>query len=143
MTTTAENGASIDRRIGEQVRERRILMGLTQDQVAEALGISYQQIQKYETGSNRVSASRLFQIAQLLKTDVGMFFPNRNTDAAIPEEDSASPRHIIELVRRFSKIENSQIRASILSLVRSLADADTEPAKIYPSLAETDRKSVV
>ncbi|MEM9668132.1 MAG: helix-turn-helix transcriptional regulator [Pseudomonadota bacterium] len=116
---------SIDKVIGTQIRQRRIMMGLTQDQVADTLGISYQQIQKYETGSNRVSASRLYEIATLLNTDIGWFFPSNDRQYLAEDSDSASPRHVIELVRRFSRIENQKVRAGIMALIRSIADHDS------------------
>ncbi|MEM7662471.1 MAG: helix-turn-helix domain-containing protein [Pseudomonadota bacterium] len=117
-------GENVDRTIGAQIRQRRIMMGLTQDQLAETLGISYQQVQKYETGSNRVSASRLFEIANLLETDIGWFFPLNDGQNGAEAIDNASPRHVIELVRRFSSIENQKVRAGIMALVRSIAEND-------------------
>ncbi|MCS6780987.1 MAG: helix-turn-helix domain-containing protein, partial [Geminicoccaceae bacterium] len=65
--------ASLDRRIGERIRLRRTELGLTQEQLASALGISYQQVQKYENGVNRISASRLAEIAQRLEVPIGWF----------------------------------------------------------------------
>ncbi|MEO0883889.1 MAG: helix-turn-helix transcriptional regulator [Pseudomonadota bacterium] len=121
----AEEG--IDRLIGTQIRQRRIMMGLTQDQIADALGISYQQVQKYETGSNRVSASRLYEIATLLDTDISWFYPSNGSGSLGSQRDNASPRHVIELVRRFSSIENHKVRAGIMALVRSIAETDQDP----------------
>ncbi|MEO1476074.1 MAG: helix-turn-helix transcriptional regulator [Pseudomonadota bacterium] len=117
-------GEGIDRIIGTQIRQRRIMMGLTQDQIAEALGISYQQVQKYETGSNRVSASRLYEIATLLDTKIGWFFPAEDNDYLQDAADKASPRHVIELVRRFSRIESQKVRAGIMALIRSIAEVE-------------------
>lgn len=134
-------GPGIDRVIGEQIRERRIMMGLTQDQIADTLGISYQQIQKYETGSNRVSAGRLYEIATLLNTDVSWFFPSNDSGQGLSSGDSASPRHVIELVRRFSRIENHKIRSGIMALVRSIADDDTdEKPHIRNNVMHEDQK---
>ena len=64
----------IDDHVGRQIRKRRNLLGLTQEQLADALGISYQQVQKYETAANRVSAGRLYEIAAKLDSDIGFFF---------------------------------------------------------------------
>ncbi|MEL6568241.1 MAG: helix-turn-helix transcriptional regulator [Pseudomonadota bacterium] len=119
------DAAEIDTVVGDRIRRRRILLGFTQDQLGEALGISYQQIQKYETGANRVSAGRLFQIAERLQTHVGWFFEgigdqNRSDDSE--DDDMSSPRHVIELVRGFSKITEDRLRMAVLSLVRALAD---------------------
>ena len=66
----------VDDHVGERIRERRTMMGLTQEHLAKALDISYQQVQKYETGANRVSAGRLFEIAKRLEVDVAYFFEN-------------------------------------------------------------------
>lgn len=119
------DAAEIDTVVGDRIRRRRILLGFTQDQLGEALGISYQQIQKYETGANRVSAGRLFQIAERLQTHVGWFFEGlgeQNAGREADEEDMSSPRHVIELVRGFSRITEDRLRMAVLSLVRALAD---------------------
>lgn len=123
---SAVNAASdIDRRVGERIRRRRILLGFTQDQLGDALNISYQQVQKYETGANRVSAGRLHQIAQTLETNVGWFFDAVGEDE---QTDQTSSRHVIDLVRNFSRIEDEQVRGAVLSLVRSLASGDSDEA---------------
>ena len=115
----------VDRQVGERMRRRRILLGLTQDQVADALGISYQQIQKYETGANRISAGRLAQIAEVLEVQPGWVF------GAVEAADApaSSSRAVIELVRNFSRIEDERVRAHLTALIRSLAgQADMEQA---------------
>ena len=116
--------SDIDSLVGDRIRRRRILLGFTQDQLGEALGISYQQIQKYETGANRISAGRLYQIAETLETPVGWFFDGAGTrEQDRPDEDSlSSTRHVIELVRGFSRIGEDRLRMAVLSLVRTLAD---------------------
>lgn len=119
------DAAEIDTVVGDRIRRRRILLGFTQDQLGEALGISYQQIQKYETGANRVSAGRLFQIAERLQTQVGWFFEGlgeQNAGHEGDEDDMSSPRHVIELVRGFSRLSEDRLRMAVLSLVRALAD---------------------
>ncbi len=123
MPQTKQTDASgIDRQVGERVRRRRILLGLTQDQLAEVLGISYQQIQKYETGANRISAGRLAQIAEALEVQPGWFFgtSDRNDSAG------SSSRAVIELVRNFSRIEDERVRTHLMALVRSLAGSADE-----------------
>lgn len=117
------DAAEIDQTVGDRIRRRRILLGYTQDQLGEALGISYQQIQKYETGANRVSAGRLYQIAETLQTDIGSFFEGiGKATSETDDETSSSPRHVIELVRGFSRISEDRLRMAVLSLVRALAD---------------------
>lgn len=111
----------VDRHVGERIRQRRTLLGLTQEQVAAALDISYQQVQKYETGANRVSAGRLYEIAQELDTEVAFFFEGLDEDSpadAMPH--GGRNRTTIELVRNFSEISDPVIRNSVSSLVRSL-----------------------
>lgn len=107
----------VDRQVGERMRRRRILLGLTQDQVADALGISYQQIQKYETGANRISAGRLAQIAEVLEVLPGWFFGA----AEAADEPASSSRAVIELVRNFSRIEDDRVRSHLMALMRTLS----------------------
>lgn len=119
----------VDRQVGERMRRRRILLGLTQDQVADALGISYQQIQKYETGANRISAGRLAQIAEVLEVLPGWFFGT----AEAADEPASSSRAVIELVRNFSRIEDDRVRSHLMALMRTLSggpdpDSEVEPA---------------
>jgi transcriptional regulator with XRE-family HTH domain len=96
-------------------------LGYTQEQLAEALDISYQQIQKYETAANRVSSGRLFQIAQRLEAPVGYFFEGMGVEFEI--EASAGPnRATFELVRNFSMIIDPTVRNAVSSLVKSLAN---------------------
>jgi transcriptional regulator with XRE-family HTH domain len=113
---------TVDRQVGERMRRRRILLGLTQDQLADALGISYQQIQKYETGANRVSAGRLAQIAEVLEVQPGWFFGA----AEKTEPAGGSSRAVIDLVRNFSRIEDERVRTHLMALVRSLAGRGEE-----------------
>lgn len=119
---------TVDRQVGERMRRRRILLGLTQDQLADALGISYQQIQKYETGANRVSAGRLAQISEVLEVQPGWFFgaPEKVESAA------GSSRAVIDLVRNFSRIEDERVRTHLMALVRSLAGRGDEETDVLP-----------
>jgi transcriptional regulator with XRE-family HTH domain len=90
--------------------------------LATALAISYQQIQKYETGANRVSAGRLFEIAQRLEVDVNFFFDGvEPTSPSIPLEHGGKNRSTIELVRNFSDIEDTGVRSAVSGLIKSLA----------------------
>lgn len=119
---------TVDRQVGERMRRRRILLGLTQDQLADALGISYQQIQKYETGANRVSAGRLAQISEVLEVQPGWFFgaPEKVESAA------GSSRAVIDLVRNFCRIEDERVRTHLMALVRSLAGRGDEETDVLP-----------
>ncbi|MEL6257702.1 MAG: helix-turn-helix transcriptional regulator [Pseudomonadota bacterium] len=127
MTELTPSATHIDQMVGERIRRRRVLLGLTQDQLADGLGISYQQVQKYETGANRVSAGRLYQIAVSLDTRISYFFEGADGSAgAFSDNDIASSRNVIELVRSFSKITDDKVRATVMTLVRTLAGDDDE-----------------
>jgi len=117
------SAAEIDDRVGDRIRRRRILMGLTQDQLGEALGISYQQIQKYETGANRVSVGRLYLIAEKLGVSPGWFFDGSLSDASRTDiDDLGSSRLLMDFVRNFSRIEDDRLKTAIVALVRAMAD---------------------
>lgn len=121
----------VDVHVGKRIRHRRWLVGLTQQQLAEKVGIKFQQIQKYETGANRVSASRLWDIAESLEVDVSFFFAGmESTDAdAAPQgaEQSAVPtdllndKEALDLVRSYYSIPEEQ-RRRLFDLARVLSD---------------------
>lgn len=115
----------VDEHVGERIRQRRTMLGLTQDQVATALNISYQQVQKYETGANRVSAGRLYEIAQCLETDVSHFFDGLE-DAPRQTPHSGRNRATIDLVRNFHAIPDPDVRNAVSSLVKSLTGLYSE-----------------
>jgi transcriptional regulator with XRE-family HTH domain len=132
VEATREQSARVTRRVdehvGEQIRKRRTMLGLTQDQLAQALGISYQQVQKYETGTNRVSAGRLFDIARVLDSGVSSFFEGIEPDRDIPDDASdRGNRATIELVRNFQAITDPLVRKAISSLVKSLSGQSVDP----------------
>ncbi len=112
----------VDEHVGERVRQRRAEMGLTQHDLAQALGISYQQVQKYETGANRVSSGRLYEIASKLEVEISHFFDGLEpTTSAKPMEHGGKNRSTIELVRNFAEIEDSELRSAVSGLIKSLA----------------------
>lgn len=112
----------VDDHVGERIRERRTMMGLTQEHLAQALEISYQQVQKYETGANRVSAGRLYEIAQRLEVDVSYFFDQLEPlTVSSPLEHGGKNRSTIELVRNYSEIEEPAVRSAVSGLIKSLA----------------------
>jgi transcriptional regulator with XRE-family HTH domain len=112
----------VDDQIGRQIRKRRNLLGLTQEQLADALGISYQQVQKYETAANRVSAGRLFEIAAKLDTEIGSFFEGFDPSLAVtPVAHGGKARSTVELARSFSGIGDSTVRAAVVGLVKDLS----------------------
>ena len=122
----ALTASEVDRLVGDRIRRRRILMGLTQDQLGEALGISYQQIQKYETGANRVSAGRLYLIGECLEVSPGWFFDPVKSDASSDDFDElGSSRLLMEFVRSFARIEDERVKSLLVSLVKAMADGDS------------------
>src|SRR4051795_12567300 len=109
----------IDRHVGARVRERRIMLGLTQQQLADLIGVTYQQAHKYERGINRVSAGRLYEIAQVLSVPVGYFFEGlqgQGTRSVSPRE-----RMCLELARNFAQIPNERHQEALSQLARVLA----------------------
>ena len=116
----------IDQHVGERIRLRRTELGLTQEQLAAALDVSYQQVQKYETGANRISAGRIFELARKLRVDIGYFFDGLPLDdvPADPLEHGGRHRTAIELVRKFAQIEDPEVRSAIAGLVKTIVDRD-------------------
>ncbi len=114
----------VDVHVGQRVRQRRWMLGMTQQQLAELVGIKFQQIQKYETGMNRVSASRLWDIAEALDVAVAYFFEGLEGDVANDAEatpDLTIDREAMELVRSYYAIPEVQ-RRRLFELARSLSD---------------------
>ncbi len=118
----------VDVHVGKRVRHRRWMVGMTQQQLAEKVGIKFQQIQKYETGMNRVSASRLWEIATALGVTVSFFFEGlgakteqTNAESALPV-DLLADKEALELVRSYYAIPETQ-RRRLFDLARVLSDA--------------------
>jgi transcriptional regulator with XRE-family HTH domain len=109
----------IDRHVGARIRERRIMLGLTQQQLADLIGVTYQQAHKYERGINRVSAGRLFEISQVLSVPVNYFFDGLDDQSG----RSISPRErmCLELARNFALIPNERHQEALSQLARVLA----------------------
>lgn len=115
----------VDVHVGKRVRHRRWMVGMTQQQLADKVGIKFQQIQKYETGMNRISASRLWDIAEALSVPVSFFFEGLGDaeDAAkITEGDILADKEALELVRSYYAIPENQ-RRRLFDLARVLSDA--------------------
>ena len=128
----------IDTHVGGRVRLRRMMLGMSQEKLAEQLGLTFQQVQKYEKGVNRVAASRLFELAKVLGVGVQFFYEDAPTSPAGRElapgfAEGQSENHIVdfqntreglELNRAFLRIGDPKVRRSIIDLVRSLAKED-------------------
>ncbi|MAM62656.1 helix-turn-helix transcriptional regulator [Maritimibacter sp. UBA3975] len=117
----------VDVHVGKRVRHRRWMVGMTQQQLAEKVGIKFQQIQKYETGMNRVSASRLWDISDALSVPVSFFFEgleggvDDGVEHALPD-DILADKEALELVRSYYAIPENQ-RRRLFELARVLSDA--------------------
>jgi transcriptional regulator with XRE-family HTH domain len=109
----------IDRHVGSRIRERRIMLGLTQQQLADLIGVTYQQAHKYERGINRVSAGRLFEIAQVLSVPVSYFFDGLDDHSG--RAISPRERMCLELARNFAQIPNERHQEALSQLARVLA----------------------
>jgi transcriptional regulator with XRE-family HTH domain len=128
----------IDRHVGLRIRMRRKELGISQERLAEALGLTFQQVQKYERAANRVSASKLWQVARALHTTVGYFYDGLAEAAATgatSSRDTCAQDFLItaegmELAATFPKIPRARLRRKILELVRTLADSDAEEAAL-------------
>ena len=123
-TTTVHRIHPVDAHVGARLRLRRKLIGMSQEQLADALGITFQQVQKYERGANRISASKLYDAAQALSVPIGFFFENLPEDGPIDEQASAflyTP-DAVPLAQAFARIETPSRRQAILDLMRELAE---------------------
>ncbi|MFI0395221.1 helix-turn-helix domain-containing protein [Paracoccus jiaweipingae] len=113
----------VDIHVGKRIRHRRWLIGMTQQQLAEKVGIKFQQIQKYETGMNRVSASRLWDIAHAMEVPVSFFFDGIEevpATTAAPDHDILADKEALQLVRAYYAMPESQ-RRQIFELARVLS----------------------
>ena len=116
----------VDRWVGQRMRERRIMLGLTQQQMAELIGVTYQQAHKYETGINRIAAGRLYLIAKTLGVDVGYFFEGLGDAADF--RPSAQQRLLLELARNFTAVPSRRQQEALCALARVLAARSDEPS---------------
>lgn len=119
----ARRSEDIDHWVGERIGQMRRDRGLSQGALASALGLSFQQVQKYEAGLNRVSAARLFQLSQLFECPVSAFFP-RNGERSETEGAEASdpdPEELRRLTEAFGRIGEARVRQSVLEVVQALA----------------------
>ena len=137
MSTKAPN--PVDKYVGSRVRMRRIMLGMSQEKLGEALGLTFKQIQKYEKGTNRVGASRIQQISEILQVPVSFLFEGGPTGTTNSEgfSEGTSPAYVsdflataegLALTRAFTRINDAKLRRSIVDLVEQIA-AREEPEK--------------
>ncbi|MBC4014454.1 helix-turn-helix domain-containing protein [Siccirubricoccus deserti] len=131
----------IDVHVGGRVRLRRTLLGMSQEKLGDALGLTFQQVQKYERGVNRIGASRLFDLARVLDVPIGFFFDDmpdalggsmNTVRRAIGfaeqqdgfEDDTLHRRETLELVRAYYRITDTSVRKRVFELIKSLTPTD-------------------
>jgi transcriptional regulator with XRE-family HTH domain len=113
------SSTAIDAHVGARIRERRISLGLTQQQLTALIGLTYQQMHKYERGINRVSAGRLYDIACVLNAPVGYFYEGLDREAPLPT--APRRRMLLDIARNFSEIQNEKHQVAVNQLARALA----------------------
>lgn len=125
----------IDVRLGQKLRARRMEIGLSQERLAELLGVTFQQVQKYEKGINRIAASRLFQISAALEVSVGYFFDGLSLTrpAGVAEEggdglllDALAIPESLQLLSLFASIKSQKLRRRVLDLLRALVEESAD-----------------
>ena len=135
MASEKKQPNPIDIHVGTRIRLRRTMVSMSQEKLGEALGITFQQVQKYEKGTNRVGASRLQNIAAILNVPVSFFFEDAPGDKAGAANEMAesgsnyvvnflSSSEGLQLNRAFVKVSDPKVRRKIIDLVKSLADDD-------------------
>jgi transcriptional regulator with XRE-family HTH domain len=130
MSTKAPN--PVDKYVGSRVRMRRIMLGMSQEKLGEALGLTFQQVQKYEKGTNRVGASRIQQISEILQVPVSFLFEGgpSGTTSTDGFSEGTSPAYVsdflatsegLALTRAFTRISDAKLRRSIVDMVEQIA----------------------
>ena len=135
----------VDIHVGSRVRLRRTLLGLSQEKLADAIGLTFQQVQKYERGANRIGASRLFELSRVLDVPVSFFFDDMSPElsprraahaqgmsesAQAPfEADALAKRETLELVRAYYRIVNPRVRKKVADLVKTMAATEEETGR--------------
>jgi len=128
---------AVDAHVGARLRQRRTLLGLSQEKLGEAIGLTFQQVQKYERGTNRISASRLYDLSQALEIDVNYFFDDMPDQIAASgrlhpqaaerqgeeafHRDPMSKRETLELVRAYYRIERADLRKRLFEMTKAIA----------------------
>ncbi|MBM3555675.1 MAG: helix-turn-helix domain-containing protein [Alphaproteobacteria bacterium] len=145
---------AVDAHVGQRVRLRRTLLGMSQEKLGEAIGLTFQQIQKYERGANRIGASRLYQFCQVLDVPVSFFFDDMSNEvkAAVATgfgEDAArfahdeggegggtpkelTKRETLELVRAYYRVPSPELRKKVFELVKAVAGKDPNERRGRP-----------
>jgi transcriptional regulator with XRE-family HTH domain len=151
----------IDRHVGSRVRMRRVMLGMSQEKLGDSLGLTFQQVQKYEKGTNRIGASRLQQISRTLDVPPAFFFEGAPMLDAVPREEAtqqigvaeeASSSYVsdflstsegLHLNMAFARIQDAKVRKRIIDLVVALAEGEQQPDPVThePSNGNADGRS--
>src|SRR5579871_2800416 len=138
--TSGRKPNPVDVHVGSRVRYRRMIIGMSQEKLGERMNLTFQQIQKYEKGTNRIGASRLFQLSRILEVPVGYFFedafaasPSAQPSNSLhePEQeayilDFVNSREGLELNKAFAKIQDPKVRRRVIDLVRALSEEKSD-----------------
>jgi transcriptional regulator with XRE-family HTH domain len=127
----------IDRHVGSRVRMRRVLVGMSQEKLGDALGLTFQQVQKYEKGTNRIGASRLHQLGNVLGVPIAFFYEGApdDVDPATGLREPGAPAYVadfmsttegLQLMKAFVRIKDGRVRRRLVDLAVTLADAPEE-----------------
>jgi transcriptional regulator with XRE-family HTH domain len=123
--TVREDGPDpVDVHVGRRLRQARLLAGLSQEELGEGIGVSFQAVQKYEQGENRLSASRLFRAARLLEQPVAYFFEELESGRLATA--ASFTREEIDLVRHYRRIANSDVRDHLLQVAKRIGEVEAE-----------------
>lgn len=134
--TNQRSANSVDSHVGSRVRLRRLELGLSQEKLAEQLGITFQQVQKYERGTNRIGASRLHQIAIVLQTPITYFFegasetPVNGAQEMSPLSQALGDPATVRLVRAFASITDTQLKQKAVGIIEAIADTASMNDKV-------------
>jgi transcriptional regulator with XRE-family HTH domain len=123
---SSKSATKTDKRVGSNIRARRLEMGMTQGQLGKKLGVTFQQIQKYEVGTNRIGSGRLFQIAEFLKAPLASFYGGEEKQTKLRTSspfDLLSDPLTLQMAQEFSKISDKKTCRAVLAIVESLISA--------------------
>ncbi len=128
---SSEHPDPVDIHVGGRVRLRRTLLGMSQEKLGGALGLTFQQVQKYERGANRIGSSRLYHLSHILDVPVSFFFDDMPVEVAgggfaeggqqVYDQEKLSRRETLELVRAYYQIEDPEVRKRMFELVKAIA----------------------
>ena len=130
----------VDVHVGKRMRMKRNMLGMSQEDLGKSVGVTFQQVQKYERGTNRVGCSRLYEIAQVFNVAVGYFFENFDAEASsgatgFAEEDSTfeseniNSKEASELIQAYYRITNPEVRNTVLALLKALQTSSSKSTK--------------